>query len=329
MSSRRENAAATALPAHDLWVDRVLAALAGAEARDRTILSRRTFALQPVSLQELGTELGITRERVRQLESRGLGRMGVLQPASIDAALQRLRTGRTTPLLLSELGGHEPWLAGIERHPGMLMGVLRELGAEHRLEAADDTFVVVPSRIGSLKELVARCRQLVIERRATCIDPAQRLQFVAEHLAGCCCIDLLPLVEQRLRECGPGVLLPTHVERVHALLRAAGRSMAFAELLAAMQPMRAGKLTEVLGRAGLVRRSHGVYELPAEPAAADELLPRLRADVVAFLECEPEQQWRAADLLDALVQAGADWAVDLEPGRFAHENADLVALSAT
>jgi hypothetical protein len=47
MPSRRENAEATALRAHDLWVDRVLAALAGAEDRDRTILSRRTFALQP------------------------------------------------------------------------------------------------------------------------------------------------------------------------------------------------------------------------------------------------------------------------------------------
>jgi RNA polymerase sigma-32 factor len=37
--------------------------------KERTIYEKRLFALEPATLQELGQELGITRERVRQLES--------------------------------------------------------------------------------------------------------------------------------------------------------------------------------------------------------------------------------------------------------------------
>ncbi len=42
----------------------------GLETRDRRIVDARILAEEPLSLQELGTEFGVSRERVRQLEAR-------------------------------------------------------------------------------------------------------------------------------------------------------------------------------------------------------------------------------------------------------------------
>jgi RNA polymerase sigma-32 factor len=43
--------------------------------RDRQILQERVLADEPRTLQELGDELGVTRERVRQLEKRLVDRL--------------------------------------------------------------------------------------------------------------------------------------------------------------------------------------------------------------------------------------------------------------
>ena len=47
----------------------------GLEARDRRILDERILSEEPRTLQELGEEFGVTRERVRQLEARLVARL--------------------------------------------------------------------------------------------------------------------------------------------------------------------------------------------------------------------------------------------------------------
>jgi RNA polymerase sigma-32 factor len=45
------------------------------EPRDRKLVDERVLADEPKTLQELGDELGVTRERVRQLEARIVNRL--------------------------------------------------------------------------------------------------------------------------------------------------------------------------------------------------------------------------------------------------------------
>jgi RNA polymerase sigma-32 factor len=69
----------------------VVVALAQLDARERVIVERRIMAERPATLQDLGAELGVSRERTRQLESRALGKLRrALQPLAdgleLDAA---------------------------------------------------------------------------------------------------------------------------------------------------------------------------------------------------------------------------------------------------
>jgi RNA polymerase sigma-32 factor len=53
-----------------VFLDKVKQFAAGLGPRDRQIVEQRILAEEPRTLQELGDELGVTRERVRQLEAR-------------------------------------------------------------------------------------------------------------------------------------------------------------------------------------------------------------------------------------------------------------------
>jgi RNA polymerase sigma-32 factor len=53
----------------------VQAALGGLNARERLIVEKRIMAEEPATLQELGVHLGVSKERVRQLEERAYGKL--------------------------------------------------------------------------------------------------------------------------------------------------------------------------------------------------------------------------------------------------------------
>lgn len=66
-------------------IDQVRGALTGLPVRDRQVLELRFGASEGRSLEEIGNKLGVSRERVRQLEERGLKKMRELLSAP-DAA---------------------------------------------------------------------------------------------------------------------------------------------------------------------------------------------------------------------------------------------------
>jgi hypothetical protein len=74
----------------------------GMNDRLRTILARRLFAWQPATLEELGQEFGVTRERVRQLESKARAKLHELvsegSPVGQVAALVRSQVRGVRPL---------------------------------------------------------------------------------------------------------------------------------------------------------------------------------------------------------------------------------------
>lgn len=54
----------------------VTSALARLNEKERVVIERRVMSDEPESLQELGLRLGVTRERVRQIESQALKKLG-------------------------------------------------------------------------------------------------------------------------------------------------------------------------------------------------------------------------------------------------------------
>ena len=69
----------TTMDAHDRrlrlkWLSEALGELS---PRERTIISERRLREEGVTLEELGKELGVSKERVRQLEARALGKLRV------------------------------------------------------------------------------------------------------------------------------------------------------------------------------------------------------------------------------------------------------------
>lgn len=77
-------------------------AILGMDERFRTILARRLFAWRPATLEELGQEFGVSRERVRQLESKARAKLHELvaegSPAGQVAALMRSQVRGVRPL---------------------------------------------------------------------------------------------------------------------------------------------------------------------------------------------------------------------------------------
>lgn len=68
---------------HDLLAGRTRQALASLPERERRIVEQRILAERPSTLQELADDLGISRERVRQIERNALGK---LRPLFSDLA---------------------------------------------------------------------------------------------------------------------------------------------------------------------------------------------------------------------------------------------------
>jgi hypothetical protein len=129
--------AAEVLPSSAASVADVLQqAILGMDERFRTILTRRLFAWNSVTLEELGQEFGVTRERVRQLESKARSKLYELVAEGTPA-------GQIAALLRSEVRGVRP-LAEILAEVPALDSLVESVGqpAWRVVDILDDAYEI-------------------------------------------------------------------------------------------------------------------------------------------------------------------------------------------
>ncbi|MBB5957419.1 hypothetical protein FHS29_004014 [Saccharothrix tamanrassetensis] len=114
------------------------------DPRAMTILKQRLFADEPVTLDQLGRQLGLTRERVRQIEGKARAAMlDALAVGALDMVANAARTmiGYVRPL--SDLVLHLPALAGTVESVGRpVWRVIDRLDDAYEIE---DGWCVVPT----------------------------------------------------------------------------------------------------------------------------------------------------------------------------------------
>lgn len=82
----------------------------------KVVRARMGLDSEPMTLREIGEEMGITRERVRQLESKGMAQIGCdsVWSGILGKKLVKLLDGREDPLPFSGLSILDDWFIGIE-----------------------------------------------------------------------------------------------------------------------------------------------------------------------------------------------------------------------
>lgn len=97
--------------------DELDAAICGMDERYRVILAQRSFAWDAKTLEELGKELGVTRERARQLEVKA--RAKLIEFVSGDNAV-----GRVAGLIRAEIRGVRPLAEIVAKIPALALDVM-------------------------------------------------------------------------------------------------------------------------------------------------------------------------------------------------------------
>jgi hypothetical protein len=80
------------------------------------LVSRMGFGTEPESLEKIGQKFHITRERIRQIESRALKNISASQTwiPALEQKLLSLLKDREFPLLFSGLEEYDPWFTGVQ-----------------------------------------------------------------------------------------------------------------------------------------------------------------------------------------------------------------------
>ncbi|MHB1291552.1 MAG: DNA-directed RNA polymerase subunit alpha C-terminal domain-containing protein [Sulfuricella sp.] len=100
----------------------ILAAVSSLKASlEMAVCGRMGLGIDPMTLEEIGGRMGLTRERVRQLEAKGMLLIGrdTIWKEVLETKLSNLLDERDDPLPFSGLSILDPWFQGVERirHP--------------------------------------------------------------------------------------------------------------------------------------------------------------------------------------------------------------------
>lgn len=96
----------------------ILAAVSSLDSsRDTVLCGRMGISVDPMTLEELGGRIGVTRERIRQIEAKGMLLIGrdPIWKEVLEAKLSNLLDERNDPLSFSGLAILDSWFQGIEQ----------------------------------------------------------------------------------------------------------------------------------------------------------------------------------------------------------------------
>lgn len=271
----------------------------------RMIVTRRSGLVgDPLSLKEIGEMLGVSRERVRQLETKAcekLARQGWV--ADARARVEKLLVDGAVPL--HELAS-DPWWAAATEKPTVVDFVLDHvLGLDARVIELDEEDWVSPISAESIASVFST---LLTEARAVALPSSVSVfkELAAKHAGGL------------------GQHIATHFQdelRLRLQIDPAGpegsarvlafgdtrRSELIAILRAASEPMHVDELARRIGRRfsslpdEVIHFRRGYVGLRAHFADFDGWQARLVPAALRLMqELGPQRQWYTGELLDEL-----------------------------
>ena len=278
-----------------------------------------------MTLQEVGEAMGLTRERIRQLESKVIHAF-ISHPvwrAEFVPRLAALLSERQDPLPAESLDLFEPWFAGSAASLPELRFILERVTDNrfHIFSVSGCEIVTEISKvdwenaIAHATNIVERCVPERVPKSEVRRRVEDLLPFKGRELAG----DLWSIAQQ-------GALFAVDVDGVERLVAigTSGEALVAAALAASPRPVHYSELPKLIqanfGRVIDVRRAHsaagtvgliygrGTYGTMRHcPLGAEELALLREAAETLVLSGAPERQWSCAEMLELLSGEGEDF----------------------
>lgn len=291
-----------------------------------SVLQKRIGLGSPaLTLQELGEIMGVTRERVRQLESKVIRAFASYPVWRMEfiPRLAALLGERQDPLPAESLDLFEPWFAGSAASLPELRFILERVtdGRFHMFSVSGCEIVTEISKadwekaIAHAINIMEKCVPERIPKSEVRCRVEGLLPFQGHELAG----DLWAIAQQ-------GALFALDVDGVERLVAigTSGESLVAAVLAASLRPVHYSELPKLIqanfGRVIDIRRAHnavnivglmygrGTYGTMQHcPLNAEELTLLREAAETLVLGGAPERQWTCAEMLDLLGGEGLNF----------------------
>ena len=312
----------------------VLAWLSNMAPRDRVVVEERLgWSDPPRTLEEIGEALGVSRERARQLESRGLGGlMGSPWTAELVRRIDRLMEGRTEPLYLDLLAAEDGWFDGFDSNLAFLARLIERCAVQAYVAWPLDGRLIVSRTSESDWSSLPRTTESALEKQiAARMSPGDVRLFIEAVASTAGCPELTEHLFARLES-------SLHFARDSAadgrVLASVGRSakaivsVVFQESVAPMSlnevRARYDEMTgEIIGDVPLRQalRDVGAFPFGGRRYGLERHLG-LSSDVVSDVVSELEtilvessgpKQWHCAELRMELLDRRPDLPEDLDP----------------
>lgn len=310
-------------------LDEMLNAL---DERERRVLAMRMGANGAArTLEAIGETLGVTRERVRQLEAKALRNVAVMMPGWatwLDAKLSRLLAGREDPIPLVGLEALDPWFRSAADMEAPLKYILSRLSGEQRhwLLRIDGQVYVTGIDEGAWVEAEKRAKALLANHvnGGQALPEAEARWLIDSLLVGRG-EDLRPLLWQTTTRWANFSGLDGG-ERILVSFGMGAESVVEAVLVDSDRPLHYEEIARRCAERGRpldVRRAHnaaaevgfllarGAYGLDKHVPLNKEEQASVLSEAENMLAENPTKQWHAVEICNGLEERGLDFSGSL------------------
>ncbi|NCT98298.1 MAG: hypothetical protein GXD23_13085 [Comamonadaceae bacterium] len=313
------------LSAHESFLSGLLETVSPLNDNQQLVLRERMgFRCEPQTLQQVAEKMGLTRERVRQIEQKAYRRLRT-KPlwGELHAKIAALLKGRTSPLLLRGMEALDPWFKGMSDMAHPLREISRQLLSQKiGVFEASGTMVVSEIWESEWEHLKGTSRAMLSANAADRITETRARAMVDGLLVG---------AGEELREelwaiASAGSLWTeaSGNERRLAGFTGSAEESALAVLRGSSTPLRVAEIHQRIAAAGDVERSEqsvrnaclnvamlyarGVYGLAEHCPLDSAQLEAIRGEVDDIMgAADLGKQWHTSELLDELIDRGLDF----------------------